>query len=257
MKEISIVIICRNEQHVIGRTLDSLKGITDDIILYDNGSTDATIQTARAYPVQIHEGAWEGFGNTKRKATDLARYDWILNLDADEAIDETLRSQILKTDFNNNLDVYELSFRNFIGNRYLRYGQWGGDRHVRIFNRNQVNWDDAVVHEQLILPANVRVKKLKGNVLHYTARNLEDFAIKMTKYAMLNAQKYFERNKRTSWLKLRFSAHFSFFSNYILKGGFMDGYAGYVCAKITAYYTFMKYARLKELNDSNKLKDSG
>ena len=83
MQPLSVVIICKNEADIIGTSLQSLEGITDDIIVYDSGSTDGTRETARKFPVQLHEGSWEGFGKTKTKAIRLAKYDWILSLDAD------------------------------------------------------------------------------------------------------------------------------------------------------------------------------
>src|SRR5258706_1819375 len=94
MQLFSVVIICKDEADVIGNTLQSLQGITDDIVLYDNGSTDATIEIAKQFNVNLRRGNWEGFGKTKMKAIALAKYDWILNLDADEAIDEELKQTL-------------------------------------------------------------------------------------------------------------------------------------------------------------------
>jgi glycosyltransferase involved in cell wall biosynthesis len=96
MRPLSIVIVCKNEAHVIGQSLQSLQGITDDIVVYDNGSTDGTQQTARQMGVHVFEGKWEGYGKTKGQAMKKARHDWILSLDADEAIDEELRSSLLQ-----------------------------------------------------------------------------------------------------------------------------------------------------------------
>ena len=89
MQAISVVIVCRNEANVIGATLRSLEGLTDDILVYDNGSTDATIDVAKSHNARVEQGSWEGFGKTKKKASSFAKYDWILSLDADEAISNT------------------------------------------------------------------------------------------------------------------------------------------------------------------------
>src|SRR5690349_24377680 len=94
MSSLSIVIICRNEAHVIGRSLESLRGITDDIVIYDNGSTDGTQEIVKKHGARLYEGKWEGFGPTKTKAIALAKYDWILNLDADEAVDDELNKTL-------------------------------------------------------------------------------------------------------------------------------------------------------------------
>jgi glycosyltransferase involved in cell wall biosynthesis len=255
MQSLSIVIVCKNEAGVIEKTLQSFNGLTDDIIVYDNGSTDATIEIAKQFNVQLYHGNWEGFGKTKRKANALAKYNWILSLDADEAIDDPLKQSLLQLTLADVKTVYDISFKNFLGDAYLKYGEWGGDHHIRLFNRTQVNWNDASVHEELVLPEGATIKKLPGYVLHKTVKSIADYQLKMESYAMLNAQKYFRQGKKASWLKCRLAPAFSFFKYYILKLGFLDGYAGYICAKMTACYTFLKYEKLRELRSeagSNK-----
>lgn len=252
MPGLSVVIICKNEEASIERVLQSLQGLTDDIVVYDNGSTDATMEIAKRFHVNLRQGSWEGFGKTKQKATALAKYDWVLNLDADEAIEEELKKELKDLSLEDEKTVYDIPFKNFIGDQYLRYGEWGGDHHIRLFNRKTVNWDDAPVHEQLVLSPGIAVKKLRGHVLHRTVKDMDDYGHKMTRYAMLNAEKYFQQGRKASWLKLRLSPGFTFFNYYILRLGFLDGHAGYVCAKMTAWYTFLKYARLKELWEQRK-----
>lgn len=247
MAPVSIVIVCRNEAGVIARTLQSLQGVSDDIIVYDNGSTDGTQDIVRTFPVQLHEGLWEGFGITKNKANALSRYDWILSLDADEAIDYELKKSLLAFDSGTQQTVFDISFKSFLGNKQIRYGEWGGDHHIRLFNKQYVKWNDAPVHEELQWPDGFKTKKLNGNVLHYSMTDIRDYSTKMLQYAMLNAEKYHRQGKKASWFRIRLSPPFAFFHYYILKAGFLDGYEGYLCAKMTAYYTFLKYARLKEL----------
>lgn len=247
MASISIVIVCRNEAGIIARTLQSLQGVSDDIIVYDNGSTDGTQAIVQQLPVRLQEGSWEGFGKTKNKANALARYDWVLSLDADEAIDEELKASLQAFDTNTAQAVYDVSFKSFLGNKQIRYGEWGGDHHIRLFNRKEVSWNEAPVHEELQIPTGFSVKKIKGHVLHYSMTDIKDYGSKMLQYAMLNGEKYFRQGKKATWFKLRLSPGFAFFHYYILKLGFLDGYEGYLCAKMTANYTFLKYARLREL----------
>lgn len=247
MQPLSVVIICKNEAAVIGATLQSLRGLTDDIIVYDNGSTDNTLEIARQFKVQIHQGSWQGFGKTKTKANSLAKYNWILSLDADESLDEELKQSLLELSFSDEKTVYDLRFKNFLGNKLLKHGEWGNDSHIRLFNHKIIYWNDAPVHETLVMPQDIKVKRLKGFVLHQTMKDLNDYAQKMVHYAMLNAEKYYQEEKKYSWFRIRLSPGFNFLNYYILKLGFLDGYEGYVCAKMTAYYTFLKYARLREL----------
>jgi glycosyltransferase involved in cell wall biosynthesis len=248
MQKISVVIICKNEEGHIGRCLDSLKGLTDDIVVLDNGSTDNTKHIIGAAGVRLVEDTWEGFGKTKKKATTFAKYDWILNLDADESIDADLKRSLLTLSLDNKNQVFEIKFKNFLGNKHLRFGEWGDDKHIRLFNRSIVNWNEANVHEGLIVPPDVKVKKLKGSVFHYTAKDAAEFAEKMLHYGLLNAEKYFERGVKPSWINIYLAPLFSFIKYYIFKLGFLDGLAGFVCARMGSYYTFVKYARLLELN---------
>jgi len=251
MQQLSVVIICKNEADVIGKTLQSLEGLCDNIIVYDNGSTDNTLEQIKKFNVQLQQGTWEGFGKTKNKAIALAKYDWILSLDADEAIDQELRRSLLALKLTTENDVYEIKFKNFLGNKYLKYGEWGSDKHIRLFNRKKIKWDDASVHEELTMAPGRSIKKLNGYILHQTMKDINDYAAKMVRYAMLNAEKYHQQGKRSSFFKIRIAPGLSFVNYFILKLGFLDGYAGYVCARMTAYYTFLKYARLKELIDKS------
>ena len=233
---------------MIGTTLKSLAGITDDVIVYDNGSTDNTREIIKSFPVHLHNGAWEGFGKTKNKANTHAKYDWILSLDADESVDEELKRSLADFDSSDEKTIYKIRFRNFLGKKPIKYGEWGRDWHTRLFNRKAVNWDEEPVHEKLILPPGATMKKLKGFLLHRTAENISDYASKTVRYALLNAEKYHKRGLRATWVKLRLAPAYNFFYYYIIKGGFLDGHEGYVCARMTAHYTFLKYAKLRELN---------
>ena len=250
MQKLSVVIACRNGAQVISETIKSFSGLTDDILIYDNGSTDGTQHIVKQANARLIEGSWEGFGKTKNKANSLAKYGWILSLDADEAIDEVLKENLQRLDLSDELKVYQLKFKNFLGNKWLRFGEWGNDRHVRLFNRNKVKWNDAVVHESLQLPEQVKIISVPGYVLHRTASNIDEYEKKTRNYASLNAEKYFKQGKRSGELKMFFSAVFSFIKNYFFKLGFLDGVTGYHCARINAEYTFLKYKRLKELSQA-------
>jgi len=253
MQSLSVVIVCKNEAGIIGTTLQSLQGLTDDIVVYDNGSTDETVAIAQQYATNVIRGEWEGFGKTKQKAVALARYDWILSLDADESIDEELKNSLLNLSLKDDPVVYEIKFKNFFGNQWLKYGEWGNDSHIRLFNRKKVNWNDAPVHEGLVLPGGIQIKRLKGYVLHYTATDVRKYKDKLMKYAALNAAKYYEQGKKSNPVKKYLSAFFSFVQNYIFRAGFLDGKAGYRCAALTASYTFNKYKKLEQLLRSAKV----
>lgn len=248
MHPFSILIVCKNEADVIGATLQSLQGLSDDIVVFDNGSTDGTQNIVKQNNVNLIEGTWEGYGKTKRKATQLVKNDWVLHLDADEAVGDELRQSLLQWKPDNELMVYELAYRNYFGNKYLKHGEWGKDNHIRLVNRKQVNWNEAPVHEDMVMPPGVVVKRLKGFILHRTAKSAEDYRQKMLHYAQLGAEKYKRQDKKATWVKKFLSPAVSFLGNYIFKLGFLDGSEGYSCAKITAWYTYKKYQILGKLN---------
>lgn len=247
MFQFSIVIVCKNEEAVISRTLHALQGFPD-VVVFDNGSTDKTIEIVKAFPVTLIQGQWEGFGKTKNKANSFAKNDWILSLDADEMPDEELKKELAALVPASEKTVYKIRFKNFLGNQWIRFGEWGFDKHIRLFNREQVKWNEAEVHEQLILPPDAIVKCMSGHVLHYTMKDELDYKTKMEIYARLNAEKYFKQGKKPFWLKQWLAPAFSFVQNYIFKLGFLDGTAGFTCANMTARYTFWKYRKLNELS---------
>lgn len=243
----SIVIVCKNEEAAIERVLQSIAGLTDDVLVYDNGSTDNTLLILQRYPVRVHQGPWLGYGKTKKLAVDLAKYDWVLSIDADEAPDEVLRNSLRHLSFSDANIVYEFEFKNLLGEKHLRWGEWGGDAHIRLFNRTIVNWNEAAVHESLSVPSTAVKQKLPGSILHRTMKDTVEYSQKIVRYALLNAEEYFAQGKTSSWSKRYFNPPFSFFKHYVLQLGFLDGWEGFVSARMTAYYTFLKYARLHEL----------
>ena len=254
-EKISIVVVCKNEASVIERLVKSVQNVSDDIVVYDNGSTDGTVSVLNKFPnVHVYQGEWLGFGKTKQKAVTLARHDWILSLDADESLDRDLQEELSALTFNGEATVYDIPFKNFLGHKHLKWGEWGNDHHVRLFNRQRVNWNEARVHEELVFPSDAVVKKLKGSILHHTMRDMADYSTKMVHYALLNAEKYFEQGKKATWVKRRLSPYAGFFLHYILQLGFLDGWEGFVAARMTSFYTFLKYSRLQELWDGQPLK---
>lgn len=245
---LSVVIITKNEAHIIGNTLQSLQAVSDDIIVVDNGSTDDTISICKKFNAKVIETSWQGYGITKNIGIDAAKYDWILSLDADEAIDEQLKNELIKLKPDNSNEVYKLSYKNFFCNKEIRFGVWAKDKHVRLFNRQKVRWDTAEVHESLLLPQDIKVVPLGGHVLHYTVNSISEYSNKTIAYARSNAKKYFLQGKKTGFIKLYLAPGFNFLQHYIFRLGFLDGWEGYLICKTNAWYTFMKYVYLRELN---------
>jgi glycosyltransferase involved in cell wall biosynthesis len=249
---LSVVIITKNEAHIIANTLQSLQGVTDDIIIVDSGSTDDTVSICKKFNATVIETGWSGYGANKNKGIEAAANDWILSLDADEAIDSNLRQALVKLLPPSNNVVYKLAYQNFFCNKPIRYGVWGTDKHIRLFNRKKVKWDDAEVHEALQIPAGAQVLMLQGYVLHYTVNSISDYMNKTILYAKANAQKYFLQGKKAGFIKLYLAPAFNFLQYYFFRLGFLDGWEGYLICKTNAWYTFMKYVFLKELNEQQR-----
>lgn len=247
--KLSVVIICRNEYPVIGDTIRPVQTITDDIVVVDSGSTDGTLELLRQLPVKLIEKEWTGFGPAKNCGIDAAKHDWILSLDADEQVDEQLARTIKAADYSNAATAYILPFRSYLGNTPLRFGEWGRDEHIRLFNRQGVRWNDAAVHEELQLPPGTIIKKLSGGYIHHkTSAGAAELRSKMTHYARLNALKYYKQGKKGAALKMWLSPAVNFITHYIFRLGFFDGRAGWTVARESARYTWLKYYYLRKLN---------
>lgn len=254
--QLTVIIVCKDGEEKLPEVLRSVHGLGDEILFYDSGSGDRSKEIARSFGARIVEGPWEGYGRTRYKAAQLARYDWILMLDTDEVLDNELKESIGSIDLEKINIAYNISYKNFFGNKYIRYGEWGNDSHVRLGNRRGIKTDAEIVHEKLFFQPGIEVKNLNGNILHYTVKDAPHYASKQMTYAWLCADKYLKQGKNATSLQLFISPVFTFCKNYILKLGFLDGWQGFVCAQMSAWYTFLKYARLKELQENELAKEN-
>ncbi|MCE3283343.1 MAG: glycosyltransferase family 2 protein [Chitinophagaceae bacterium] len=156
MVPVSVVIMTKDESAILGKTLQSVGGLTDDIVIVDNGSTDGTVSIARSFGCRVIETEWLGYGLTKNKGIDTAKYDWILSLDADECPDATLLQAISHINFSETGVAYDLDFKTYFGNKRIKFGEWGVDHHIRLVNRQRIRWTDDKVHEQLRVPDDIQ-----------------------------------------------------------------------------------------------------
>jgi glycosyltransferase involved in cell wall biosynthesis len=243
----SVVIICKNAAGHISDTIQSIQHLSDDIIVYDTGSTDDTIDAAGKFPVQIHCGSWEGYGKSRHKATEKATHNWVLTIDSDEIAEPALQQELSQLKLSDEKIVYAIRLRNFIGAKELKWGEWGSDYRIRLFNKIYCNWDEGTIHEKLHLPRGTKIKKLKGAAHHQYANNINHYREKLTAYALLTAEKYYAIGKKPTFLKRYLNPLYAFTKAYVLRLGFLDGATGFKVALQTARYTFLKYARLRKL----------
>jgi len=251
MVAVSVVIITKNEAEIIARSINKARLITHDIVVIDNGSTDGTVQIAQEAGCRVYSKKWDGYAANKNKGIELAEYDWILSIDADEVPDDGLINALSQINLNDAKVVYDINFKSYFGDKMIRFGKWGHDHHIRLFNRTQVKWSDSPVHETLDIPAGVQRRKLHGNLQHYSVKDVNDFHNKSVNYAHLCARKYYLNGKRSSLVKLYLSPIFNFLKNYILRLGFLDGAEGWAIASLTVKHTRLKYTLLQKMEDSN------
>jgi glycosyltransferase involved in cell wall biosynthesis len=254
MIPVSVVIITQNKAEVIASCIDAAKLITDDVIIVDNDSIDDTVAIAYNRGCRVSRENWGGYGVNKNKGNRLAKYDWILSIDADEIIDEELVRALHELDFKDQRIAYDISFKSYFGTKTVNFGSWGRDHHVRLFNRNLVRWSEPAVHETLLMPYGVMVKKLKGYIHHHSVKNAGEYAEKSMVYARLCAEKYYEIGKKATFTKLHIAPAFHFLKNYIFFLGFLDGREGYAIARIIAKNTRMKYRLLQEMYNKGTAK---
>ncbi|MBO9199937.1 MULTISPECIES: glycosyltransferase family 2 protein [Niastella] len=252
MNSITAVIITHNEARNIQRCLASLRSVADEIIVVDSFSTDDTVTICKQEGAIVIQQSWLGFGPQKNVGIQKASHEYILSLDADEALDEELQKSILAAKNEGLQDMYEFTRSNFYYGKFLRHGLEYPDFKIRLFPKSKVRWNDELVHETLQIAPGLSLKRLKGHLLHYTYYLIEEHVAKANKYTTLGAELNFKRGKKASWFKILFSPLATFVQAYIIKGGFLDGGHGFILAVFHAYGAFMKYTKLWQLNNEKK-----
>lgn len=245
MSQISVVIITLNEERNIKRCLDSIVDVADEIIVIDSFSTDSTKEICNKYPVNFIESEWKGYSASKNFGIEQSSHSYILSIDADEEISKYLKESILKEKLKGLTGAYSFNrLSNYCG-KWIRHGDWYPDRKMRIWNKADGIWVGDI-HEKTQLKKDVKVKHLKGDLNHYSYYNISEHIRQIDKYSSLSAKELFEKNKKAGFIKLRISPFIQFIRSYFLKLGFLDGFSGLAIAVITAFGTFLKYAKLKE-----------
>ena len=245
MVRLSIVIITFNEAKNIGRCLASVKDIADEIIVVDSASTDDTVLIARGYGATIIDQPFLGYGEQKNLATKSASNDWILSLDADEALTPKLRQSILKVKQQQDFDVYEIPrLTNYCG-QWIHHSGWYPDHQTRLYNRTRGSWVERKVHEYWSLDKEGKKGLLKGDILHYSFTSVSEHLKKIEKYTELAAREAARNNKNPSIMIMLFSPFWHFVNEYFFRLGFLDGFYGYMICKLSAYSAFSKITKTR------------
>lgn len=246
--KISATIIALNEEKDLPRCLQSLK-FCDEIILVDSGSTDKTAEIAKSYGAKVLQEAWRGYGQQKNFAMSHSTHEWVLNLDADEEVTESLRNEILREISSENPSTaYAIARKTFYLGKWIRFGGWYPNYVTRLALKSKSRWTEPNVHEELKTNDGLMPKRLSNPMHHYTFTDISDQIRTNLKYARQGAHDLFEKGRPASILKLIFKPIGKFFETYILKRGCLDGLAGFIISVNAAHSVFMKYSFLIELH---------
>jgi glycosyltransferase involved in cell wall biosynthesis len=250
MNRISACLITLNEEQNLPRALTSLKGIVDEIIIVDSGSTDHTEEIARNHNASFHSRNWTHYADQKNHAASLAQTEWILSLDADEALSSALQSAIIDWKKRSpQFDVYEVARKTWYLGAWIKHSGWYPDFKKRLYRKDKAEFKGSL-HETLRFPG--RCGRLTGDLLHYTIRQFSEHQANVEKYSTLAAEKMFEEGKRHWRGALWFATPWSFFQNYVLRGGFLDGHRGAVISRMAARTVRLKYKKLGKLIAAQK-----
>lgn len=247
MVKISVAIITLNEERNIGRCLESVKEIADDIVVVDSFSTDRTEEICMKYGARFFPRKWEGFVDTKNISSELALFDYVLSLDADEALSEELINSIKKVKENFSADGYTMNrMTNYCG-KWIRHSGWYPDRKLRLYDRRKGQFEGLIIHEEIKMKPGSKVEHLLGNILHYSFYTIDEHRKQSEKFTTLGAEADFRKGKKAPVYKILFAPAVKFIQSYFFKLGFLDGKEGFTISKLSAAATFHKYSKLKKL----------
>ncbi len=245
---ISAAIITLDEERNLGRCLASLRGVADEVVVVDSGSTDGTERLARDAGARFVTQGWLGYGPQKNFAVERTGGDWVLSLDADEALSDELRAALLRLKAEGpRADAYEVNRLNWYCGRFLRHSGWYPDRKVRLWRKGAARWSDATIHELAEVAPGARVERIPGDLLHYTIRDRAQHLATIERFTTLSAEALLRDGKAGQAWKRFLAPLASFLRGYVLKLGFLDGRAGWDVCRLSAYAAWLKYEKLRRL----------
>lgn len=253
MQTLSAVIVAKNEERIVGKTLAAIKDLADEIVFVDSGSTDSTIEIAKSFSkLKLIHQDWLGYAAQKNFAMQQAQYDWVLSLDADEVVTEDLSKEIKLILDSPTCQGYKIPRILYIGDRAVTRGGFFPDAQLRLIRRGAGQFNDRLVHEAIKMEGTIGM--LRSPMLHYAYATVDDFAAAMENYARLSA-KEFARQGRFGWkahpLNEMIHPMWTFLYRYLFRGGILDGAMGFRLNTIYSDYVRKKIRYLRELSGEN------
>lgn len=255
--KVSATIITFNEEPNIADAIRSVEW-ADEIVVVDSGSSDRTCEIAESLGAKVLLNPWPGFSAQKQLATDHAKNDWILSLDADERVSGKLADEIRGLEGGGSARGYRIPRLSFYGGRPVKHGGWYPDLQLRLFDRRMGRWNGAVIHESVEMDPGAPIGRLVGEILHYTIDSpAEHRRMIIERYAPLGAEKMLQEGRRSSVTKAVASAAFAFLRSYVLRFGFLDGRVGFYVAYFGALNTYLKHRLLMRLRETRLISSVG
>lgn len=253
MTTLSVTLIVKNEEKNLAKCLDTVKW-ADEIVVLDAGSEDKTIEIAKQYTDKIYINSdWQGYGMQRQRLQEYASSDWILMLDADERLTPELIAAVKNVLINDDRNkVFALPRLSWCFGKFIRHSGWYPDYVTRLYAKNKAKYNAQLVHEKLEYANEIELVKLKGDLLHYTYRNLEHYLVKSAGYASAWAEQRKKKGKSASLLQGISHGLACFLKMYVFRFGFLDGKQGLLLALLSGHSTFAKYADLWVRQQKNK-----
>ncbi len=247
---LSVTVMAFNEEANIGRCLQSVQGIADEVFVLDSFSTDRTVEIARSFGARVERHPFSSYANQRRRMFELASHDWILTLDADEYLSEELKTSIVNARPGKLVDAYTSNRRSKIGNKWLAHGSWYPDRKIRMFDRRKVKVEGFDVHESIEPNPEARVAHLSGDLMHLADESLHTRYQKVNRYSTKAAEGLFQKGRKGSWLRICIKPCVRFISVYFIRLGLLDGFYGYAVARSEAHYVWLREVKLLEMGSN-------
>ncbi len=244
MTSLAAVILAKDEAANIVRAIESLRGISPILVL-DAGSRDGTPDIARRLGAEVVTTDWPGFAQQRRRAMQWVRTEWMLFLDADEALDENLNRRLVEFQPAEGIDGYYLRRRNYFLGRPIEHGRWSRDWQLRLFRVARAAVAESLVHEGIMI-SGATERLDEGCLEHYTAPHLEHYWDKLLRYSALEADQKLQQGRRAWPAKMIYDLISEFWKDYFLHQGWREGWRGFALAHLQAFYKFVVDAQLWE-----------
>ena len=251
MEKLSVVIITFNEERNIERCIKSVQSIADEIVVLDSFSTDRTKEICEQYNIRFSAHKFDGHIQQKNRALALANNEWVLSIDADEAPDSELLENIKLALENPKAEAYYFNrLTNYLG-KWIRHSGWYPDQKLRLLKKSKGRWAGINPHDKIEMDEGIKAEYLKGELLHYSYYSIEQHIDQINKFTTIGAFEAHKKGKNSNMAIAIVKSTWKFIRDYFFKLGILDGYYGFVICSLSAWATFNKYLKLRELIKNN------